>query len=72
MRIITKPLMRVAAKTVKGTRDGPRRQSGNEFQAAGPATEKARRPNMERQCRGIRTADGSRRTADAKKGKGSP
>ena len=27
-------------------------ESGNEFQAAGPATEKARRPNIERRCRG--------------------
>ena len=26
--------------------------SGNEFQAAGPATEKARRLNIERRCRG--------------------
>ena len=45
-------------------RDESRKQSGNEFQAAGPATEKARRPNIERRV-AVRTADGSRRTADA-------
>jgi len=42
-----KKSFQLPAKTVKGT------QSGNEFQAAGtPATEKARRPNMERRCHG--------------------
>ena len=47
-------------ENVKGTRDG----SGNEFQAAGPATEKARRPNIECRCRGrLPTADGMQ-TAD--------
>jgi len=52
MRCVTlvereKESFQVTMKTVNRTRSGI-----NEFQAAEPATEKARRPNIERQCRG--------------------
>ena len=40
-----KTSFQVAAKTVKGMRDGSRRQSGNELQAAGPATPLQKRPD---------------------------